>query len=482
MYYHRFYTVDPFKPRSVEFGVWSTEDVKNLSVTAIHTHISFDGLGYPIVGGLYDPRLGPIRFNSEPCATCGNILMKCSGHYGHIELPFPVFNPMFTAIVANILKISCFHCHLVMIPEVEKDVLIAQLKLIDFGYLVEARELDQFLMEEYSNSNRVQIREKIDKIVSKVLSRAPDNQCKNADDLWRFYVSKAFRKGSNAKGCFYCYKPVDKVTFYKGKLFIEVVNNRGDKMKEEKVKTMLMPLDAKEHMREIWKKDEKTLKALVKVLSSSNVEHPTDVCFTSAVLVTPTNTRPVQIINQKPVEHSKNGLYKTILLDGLQIRSILQVMNKDKKELSKEIEDVVNSCRGADINEKLHNAWHSLQLSVNALLDSTAVRSSSNSNASANKIGLKQLIEKKQGILRKNMMGKRVDFFARSVITPDPLLSVDEIGVPDTFAKKLTFPVPVTPWNVTKLRQMVLNGPLTYPGANIVECDDGTITWISGNF
>ena len=43
-----------------------------------------------------------------------------------------------------------------------------------------------------------------------------------------------------------------------------------------------------------------------------------------------------------------------------------------------------------------------------------------------------------------NMMGKRVNYAARSVITPDPNLDVDEIGVPDCFAKKLSFPVPVT--------------------------------------
>lgn len=472
MYYHRFYTVDPFKPSSLEFDVWSTEDVKNLSVTPINTYIPFDGLGYPIIGGLYDPRLGPIKFNSDPCATCGNNMMKCSGHYGHIELPFPVFNPMFTAIVANILKISCLQCHTIMIPELEKHVLVAQLKLIDFGYLVEARELDQYL-EEFSYKQVIQVKEDMERLCFKTLSNPPDNQCKNSDDMWRSYVTKAFRKGASAKGCFHCKKVVSKVTFYKGRLYIENLD-------DEKKKTFLMPLTAKDHMRKIWTNDRETLQALVKVLGSSKEEHPTDVCFTSAVLVTPSNTRPVQIVNQKPVEHPKNSLYKMILQDCLQIRSILQVMNKSKKELSKEVEDVVQSCKGANINEKLQNSWYSLQVSVNSLLDSNELRNSANANAGINKIGLKQLIEKKQGILRKNMMGKRVDFFARSVITPDPLLNVDEIGLPDVFAKKLTFPVPVTPWNVTKLRQMVLNGPLVYPGANIVEGDDGTVTWISG--
>ncbi len=116
---------------------------------------------------------------------------------------------------------------------------------------------------------------------------------------------------------------------------------------------------------------------------------------------------------------------------------------------------------------------------MNGLLDGDAfkaVKSSSNGNV---KIGLKQLIEKKTGIMRMNMMGKRVDYVARSVVTPDPLLGVNEIGVPEVFALKLTFPVPVTPWNVTELRQMVTNGPAVHQGANIVEAEDGSIVWLS---
>lgn len=46
------------------------------------------------------------------------------------------------------------------------------------------------------------------------------------------------------------------------------------------------------------------------------------------------------------------------------------------------------------------------------------------------------------------MMGKRVNFAARSVISPDPYLASGEIGVPPYFAKRLSFPERVTPWNV----------------------------------
>ena len=53
----------------------------------------------------------------------------------------------------------------------------------------------------------------------------------------------------------------------------------------------------------------------------------------------------------------------------------------------------------------------------------------------------------------------------RTVITPDPNVKIDEIGVPEVFAKKLSYPVPVTPFNKKELREMVLNGPDKHPGA-----------------
>ena len=62
------------------------------------------------------------------------------------------------------------------------------------------------------------------------------------------------------------------------------------------------------------------------------------------------------------------------------------------------------------------------------------------------------------------MMGKRVNFAARSVISPDVNINMDEIGVPLVFATKLTYPQPVTPWNINDLRTAVINGPRKYPG------------------
>ena len=63
-----------------------------------------------------------------------------------------------------------------------------------------------------------------------------------------------------------------------------------------------------------------------------------------------------------------------------------------------------------------------------------------------------------------NMMGKRVDFAGRSVISPDPYINTNEIGLPSYFAMKLTYPEPVGPHNFNQLTEAVINGPNVYPG------------------
>lgn len=79
----------------------------------------------------------------------------------------------------------------------------------------------------------------------------------------------------------------------------------------------------------------------------------------------------------------------------------------------------------------------------------------------------------KEGRLRQNLMGKRVDFSARTVITGDPNLSLDEVGVPRTIARNLTYPETVTKFNIGRLAQLVANGPNVHPGAKYIIRDQG---------
>ena len=79
-----------------------------------------------------------------------------------------------------------------------------------------------------------------------------------------------------------------------------------------------------------------------------------------------------------------------------------------------------------------------------------------------------QRLKGKEGRLRMNIMGKRVDYSARTVISVDPNLDIDQFGVPEKIAMNLTFPEIVNKYNIDKLRAMILNGPTKYPGAKTV--------------
>jgi len=81
---------------------------------------------------------------------------------------------------------------------------------------------------------------------------------------------------------------------------------------------------------------------------------------------------------------------------------------------------------------------------------------------------LAQRLKGKEGRFRNNLSGKRVEFSARTVISPDPYLSINEVGVPLEVAMTLTVPVRVTSWNIDEVRKYVHNGPFKYPGANYV--------------
>lgn len=89
---------------------------------------------------------------------------------------------------------------------------------------------------------------------------------------------------------------------------------------------------------------------------------------------------------------------------------------------------------------------------------------------------LKTLVERiksKEGRFRHNLAGKRVNFAARTVISPDAKLKLNEVGVPNEIATELTVPERVTEWNIVRLKEFIKRGPAVYPGANYVISPDG---------
>ncbi|NHK33062.1 MAG: DNA-directed RNA polymerase subunit A' [Asgard group archaeon] len=86
---------------------------------------------------------------------------------------------------------------------------------------------------------------------------------------------------------------------------------------------------------------------------------------------------------------------------------------------------------------------------------------------------LTQRLKGKEGRFRSNLCGKRVDFSSRTVISPDPNLSINEVGVPEEIAMQLTIPERVTEWNIEELKELVMRGPVNHPGANYIIRQEG---------
>ncbi|MCH8328784.1 MAG: DNA-directed RNA polymerase subunit A' [Nanoarchaeota archaeon] len=86
---------------------------------------------------------------------------------------------------------------------------------------------------------------------------------------------------------------------------------------------------------------------------------------------------------------------------------------------------------------------------------------------------LTERIKSKEGRIRHNLAGKRTNFCARTVISPDPMLELNEVGVPDVIAMKLTVPEKVNTWNIEYLKKFMERGPKKYPGANYIIRPDG---------
>jgi len=88
---------------------------------------------------------------------------------------------------------------------------------------------------------------------------------------------------------------------------------------------------------------------------------------------------------------------------------------------------------------------------------------------------IQERIKYKDGRIRGNLMGKRVDYSARSVITPDPNIGIFELGVPQHVAMRITVPVKVNALNRSKLTEYVRNGYKNYPGVKSIKKKSGRL-------
>jgi DNA-directed RNA polymerase I subunit RPA1 len=215
--------------------------------------------------------------------------------------------------------------------------------------------------------------------------------------------------------------------------------------------TMMLPHEVYEFVKRVWAANEDILQRIYH-LAGGDKPSP-DQFFMVVVPVLPNKFRPPISRAGSQYENDLNTVLKALISANTAVETEMQ------KHTADEIPDVVISLLSQ------------IQQSVNDLYDFTE-RSAQLSKKLI--FGYKQHLEKKEGLFRSNLMGKRVNYTARSVILPDPMITTSEVNVPVIFAKKLTFPEVVNDYNINKMRQLILNGPHHYPGANSIKLDGQT--------
>ncbi|XP_022315529.2 DNA-directed RNA polymerase I subunit RPA1-like [Crassostrea virginica] len=496
--------------RGLAFSSYNSNEILELSVKEITNPQTFDGLLHPTLGGLYDPKLGPSE-RDDKCQTCGLGQSACPGHMGHITLPLPTYNPIFFSVLYQLLKGTCFECRRLAIHSLKSSVLVQKFRLLEHGLLSSVGDVDEFtthLISQYGSDAEETILKELNEMVFSRINNTTESNvlvknieaCKN--ETRRAFLNEHFTVRGNCVHCKTKRMPLRKVQNAKIMLStVTTVRTKKSSSKKVKEKTKkgeeeakgeddddedddddddelvsgkqiyVTSADVRDHLRQVWQKDQQVLRCLYHFLSNSGSDYPTDAFFIEVVPVPPSKFRPISSLRDKKFENPQTMNLCNVLKGSALVRKILSMKaaEEDGKTQTEIEPTTITEVPGKTLNEKLQNALVKLQVMINCIVDGDSDK------LAADKItGVKQILEKKEGLFRKNMMGKRVNFAARSVISPDPCISTCEIGIPEVFAKKLTFPQPVTPWNVHELRQAVINGPECYPGASLIEMPDGS--------
>ena len=408
--------------KRIQFGILSPDEIKRMSVTdgGIKYSEVYEN-GRPKLGGLMDPRQGVIDRASR-CQSCAGNMTECPGHFGHIELAKPVFHCGFLSKIVKVLRCCCFYCSKLLIspnnPKIKE------------------------IINETKGNPRKRLAHVYDLCKGKNICEGGDDiDLKEGKDLDYSELTESETKKLGHGGCGRYQPTVRRVGL---ELYAEWKHLNEDSQEKK------IALSA-ERVHEIFKNisDEECI-----ILGMDpKYSRPDWMCIT-VLPIPPLSVRP------------------TIVMFG-------SARNQD--DLTHKLSDVVKANNELIRNEQsgapasiLADVTNLLQYHVATLIDNEmpgipkAVQKSGRPLKS-----IKQRLKSKEGRIRGNLMGKRVDFSARTVITPDPNLRIDEVGVPRSIAQNLTFPEIVTPFNIDKMYELVQRGNNQYPGAKYIIRDNG---------
>ena len=577
---------------NVAFTHLSSSDIRALSAKQITSSTTFDTLLNPVPAGLYTPELG--QFGDNNCATCGLKTPQCPGHCGHIELLAPCYHPTFMDQALRLLRGTCVYCSRLRLARVQVHLYICKLRLIRYGLLKEARDLDDItpatvgaaeLMAvgsdeegdsgsepEATGAEAKTLIDQRERFVNRSIAEArredrlnpqkteatanarravisdfmlnmtKSKKCKNCQGINPTYRKdrfvKIFKRALSEKERLQMiqsnHKAKDALLEQSKKRQAENVEagkkrKRDDsdegvadlegssdegvetesseeepeivggtvvddaagegpkvsegKKKPERAEEYLNPTRVHAELTRMFEREQEILNLVYgrpetrtkqrappqkQTTAQADTEAlSADMFFIRDVLVPPNRYRPeARTGNDEIAEAQENTLYKNIL-------NIRETMSQIQREINDK-QSTINPRYRPRSYADLETSWTQLQDAVNALINRD-LNPLQGAAGRRNADGIKQKLEKKEGMFRKYMMGKRVNFAARTVISPDPNIETNEIGVPPVFAIKLTYPEPVTQWNYEELALAVKNGPSVWPGAVAIESEDGRV-------
>ena len=178
----------------------------------------------------------------------------------------------------------------------------------------------------------------------------------------------------------------------------------------------------------------------------------------------------------------ENAILTLLLVPPVTVRPsiTLETGERSEDDLTHKLSDIVraNQRLWENLNAGapeviIEDLWDLLQYHATTFFDNTISQVPPARHRSGQPLKtLTERIKGKEGRIRHNLAGKRVDFSSRTVVSSDPFIRIDEVGIPIQIAKTLTVPERVTSSNIEKLKGHIKNGR-TYPGANYIVRPDG---------
>ncbi|QHO35435.1 DNA-directed RNA polymerase II subunit [Arachis hypogaea] len=398
--------------RTVQFGILSPDEIRRNSVVEIE-HGKSSEKGKPKVGGLSDPRLGTVDRKIR-CATCTADMAECPGHFGHLELAKPMFHVGFLKTVLTVMRCVCFNCSKILARE----------SLFKLTMVLEQDKKFEQALKIGNAKNRLK----------RILDACKNiSNCQGGEDS-----EELVRIGCGAL------QP--KITIDGIKMIAEYKARRNKNNDHEQLPN---PEERKEIL-----SAERVL-GVLKRISDEDCE---------LLGLNPQFARPDWMI--------------------LQVLPIPPPPVRPSDDLTHQLATIIKHNENLKRHAKNRSPQHIvsqfsllLQFHITAYFDNELKGLPRATQRTGRPIkSICSRLKAKEGRIRGNLMGKRVDFSARTVITPDPNINIDELGVPWSIALNLSHPETVTPYNIERLKELVEYGPNPPPGktgAKYIIRDDG---------